>query len=295
MTKWPSILVCLVTLTLSTPPVLDKPVSVDGLVRLIEHIDVPALRDGRIDKVQAKEGDFVHRGDLLARLDDAEAQLTVKRTELEHQLAVEKANSEFALNSARLTQEVTNSELQRARQAKQASPSSVSLTELDRLRLESEKATNEITRFTEEKRFATLTAQTKSVELQLSRLALEEKRIISPLDGIVVQVHRREGEWVRVGEKVIRVVRIDRLRVEAYVNLHAALTSLEKSPVILEVDFPDTPTQEFSGEVVFIHPEADPVNGQIRIWAEIENRDRLLRPGQRGRLKVFPKKQVRAE
>ena len=283
------------TLTLSTPPVLDKPVSVDGLVRLIEHIDVPALRDGRIDKVQAKEGDFVHRGDLLARLDDAEAQLTVKRTELEHQLAVEKANSEFALNSARLTQEVTNSELQRARQAKQASPSSVSLTELDRLRLESEKATNEITRFTEEKRFATLTAQTKSVELQLSRLALEEKRIISPLDGIVVQVHRREGEWVRVGEKVIRVVRIDRLRVEAYVNLHAALTSLEKSPVILEVDFPDTPTQEFSGEVVFIHPEADPVNGQIRIWAEIENRDRLLRPGQRGRLKVFPKKQVRAE
>ena len=231
----------------------------------------------------------------MARLDDAEAQLTVKRTELEHQLAVEKANSEFALNSARLTQEVTNSELQRARQAKQASPSSVSLTELDRLRLESEKATNEITRFTEEKRFATLTAQTKSVELQLSRLALEEKRIISPLDGIVVQVHRREGEWVRVGEKVIRVVRIDRLRVEAYVNLHAALTSLEKSPVILEVDFPDTPTQEFSGEVVFIHPEADPVNGQIRIWAEIENRDRLLRPGQRGRLKVFPKKQVRAE
>ena len=89
---------------------------------------------------------------------------------------------------------------------------------------------------------------------------------------------------------MIRVVRIDRLRVEAFINLQTGLTLLENSPVVFEVAFPDAPVQEFAGEIVFLNPEADPVNGQIRVWAEIENRDRMLRPGQRGRLKVFSKK-----
>ena len=288
MIEWRTILVWIVTLTTATPPLPERHISVDGLVRLIEYVDVPTRRDGRIEKFQVKEGAYIHRGEILGRLDDAEAQLTIKRTELEYQLALEKANSEIALNSAHLIQEVSRNEYQRAIQAKKTVPSSISLTEFDRLRLEAEKATNELVRLTEEKRYAALTSQSKAIELQLARLALEERQVVSPLDGIVVQLHRREGEWVHLGEKVIRVVRIDRLRVEAYVNLHSALASLEKAPVVLEVDFPDSPTQEFAGEVVFMHPEADPVNGQIRIWAEIENRGRLLRPGQRGRLKVFP-------
>ena len=276
------------------PPVAELPLTVDGLVRLIEYVDVPARREGRIEKFEVKEGADIRRGDKLGHLDDAEAKLTVRRTELEHQLAVEKANSEIAIESAKLIQEVNQGEFQRARQAKQTAPNSISITEYERLKLESSKATNEVVKLTEEKRFALLTAQTKAIELQLAKLALDERQIIAPLDGIVVQLHRREGEWVNQGEKVIRVVRIDRLRVEAYVNLHSALSTLEKAPATLEVEFPDSPPQQFMGEVVFMHPEADPVNGQIRIWAEIENRGRMLRPGQRGRLKVFPKEKSSA-
>ena len=289
MTTWTAIAGWFVTLTLATPPVPERHLTVDGLVRLIEYVDIPARRDGRLEKINTKEGTYVHKGDNLGRLDDAEALLTLKRTELELQLAEEKAKSEIAVNSARLIQEVTRNEFERARETRKSSPASISVTEFDRLRLESEKATNELARLGEERRFAAITSQTKVVELQLSRLALEERQILAPLDGIVVQLHRREGEWVHLGEKVVRVVRIDRLRVEAYVNLHSGLASLEKAPAILEVEFTDSPTQEFSGAVVFVNPEADPVNGQIRIWAEIENRGRLLRPGQRGRLKVFPK------
>ena len=42
--------------------------------------------------------------------------------------------------------------------------------------------------------------------------------------------------------------------------------------------------ERFTGQVVFVHPEVDPVNGQIRVWAEIVNRDALLFPGDRGLL-----------
>ncbi len=290
MTDWSGILGWLVTVTLAAPPATEPQLTVDGLVRLVEVVDVPARRDGRLEKFTVKEGAYVHKGDALGRLDDAEAQFALKRVEVEHQLAVEKANSEITLKSARLIEEVSRNEFQRARQVKQSSPSSISTSEVDRLKLDAEKATNEVARLTEEKRFALLTSQIKAFELESSRLALEERQLVSPLDGIVVALHRREGEWVHVGEKVIRVVRIDRLRVEAFINLQTGLTQLENAPVVLEVGFPDAPVQEFAGEIVFLNPEADPVNGQIRVWAEIENRDRMLRPGQRGRLKVFSKK-----
>lgn len=285
----------MVSLALAAPPpAAEQSINVHGMVRLIEQVDIPARRDGRLEKFNVKEGADILRGDSLGRLDDLEAQLTLKRTELEHQLATEKANSDIALDSARLIQEVTRNEFQRASQAKQVAPSSVSVTEFERLKLEAGKATNELARLTEEKRFAEITAKTKAVELQLAKLALDERQIISPLDGMVVQFHHREGEWVRLGEKVVRVVRIDRLRVEAYVNLTSTLSLLEKAPVVLEVDFPDSQRQKFNGEVVFMNPEADPVNGQIRIWAEIENRNRMLRPGQRGVLKIFPQEKAQA-
>src|SRR4029078_3583816 len=137
---------------------------------------------------------------------DAEAKLALKRAQHEEQLAVEKAKSESLLNSARVTKTVSRAEFDRAHQAKLAAKSSISTSEYERLRLEAEKASNELERLTEEKRFAGVTAQIKSVEGELARLALAEHEVVAPLDGIVVQVHRREGEWVHQGDKVIRVV-----------------------------------------------------------------------------------------
>lgn len=279
-------------IALAAPPTEDQVLTVNGLVRLIEFVDVPARGEGRLINLAVREGASVCRGEVLGRLDETEAQLKVKRAQLEQELAAEKAKSESAIKSARVVKEVSQAEYERARLAKQATPGSISQSEFGKLWLEAEKANHELARLIEEQQFAALTAQTKQVELELARLALEERVFASPLDGIVVQLHRREGEWVHPGDKAVRVVRIDRLRVEAYVNLHSRLTALENAPVVLQVEFPDAPVEEFGGEVVFVHPEADPVNGQIRIWAEIENRDRLLRPGQRGRLKVFPRDQA---
>ncbi len=289
MTGSETMIACLTAIVLASPPAEPRVITVDGLVRLIESVDVPARVEGRLVKVQVREGASIRRGELLGRLDDVESQLKVKRAQLELQLATEKAESDDSIKAARVVKDVSQAEFERARQAKQTTPGSISQSEYGKLWLEAEKANHELARLLDEQQFAVITSQTKKVELELAQLALEERAIVSPLDGIVVQLHRREGEWVHPGDKVIRVVRIDRLRVEAYVNLHSKLTALENAAVMLQVEFPDAPVQEFSGELVFVHPEADPVNGQIRVWAEIDNRDRLLRPGQRGRLKIFPR------
>ncbi len=94
----------------------------------------------------------------------------------------------------------------------------------------------------------------------------------------MVRVDRHRGEWVEPGDPVLRILRIDRLRAEGFVKVRHTEHDLENCPVTLTVDLPGRPGTVFPGKVVFVSPEVDPVNAQVRIWAEIENRGKRLRP-----------------
>ena len=48
-------------------------------------------------------------------------------------------------------------------------------------------------------------------------------------------------------------------------------------------------TIEATGQIVFISPEIDPLNSQVRFWAEIENAELKLRPGMTATLTIEPK------
>jgi multidrug efflux pump subunit AcrA (membrane-fusion protein) len=52
------------------------------------------------------------------------------------------------------------------------------------------------------------------------------------------------------------------------------------------VDLPEKGASTFKGKVVFVSPEINPVNGQARVWAEIDNASGLLRPGLRPQMKI---------
>jgi macrolide-specific efflux system membrane fusion protein len=104
-----------------------------------------------------------------------------------------------------------------------------------------------------------------------------------------VQVHHRRGEWVQPGEKVLRILRLDRLRAEGFVDARNLERELLDAPVKVRVSLPGQPEAEFSGRVVFVSPEIDPVNSQVRIWADIENPKLELRPGLRAAMTIDPK------
>jgi macrolide-specific efflux system membrane fusion protein len=84
----------------------------------------------------------------------------------------------------------------------------------------------------------------------------------------------------------VRVLRVDRLRVEGFVPVKQLPGELEGRRVTLTVDLPGKPGAIFDGSVVFVSPEVNPVNGQVRVWAEVENPKLLLRPGIRGSLAI---------
>lgn len=251
-----------------------------------EQVEVPARDAGVLVSLAVREGQVVAVNDTLGQLDDVESQLAVQRSQLERDIAVNLARNDIRVRFAKKSAEVAQAEVKRANESIEKFPKSVSATEVDRLRLAAERATLEIEQAQLELSTAQLTAQLKENELQLAKRQVSRRRLVAPQAGVVVQVHRKHGEWVEPGQPVLRLLRVDRLRASGFVDAKRAHTLKPGTPVTVSVELPGLRETSFSGQLIFVSPEVDPVNGQVRFWAEIENRDATLRSGLQGVLTV---------
>jgi macrolide-specific efflux system membrane fusion protein len=257
-----------------------EPIPVESvLIRLIEEVEVPAQEEGLLAEVLVKEGDRVRRGDLLARLDDETAQVAVERASTEVAIAERKAGNDVSVRFARKATEVAQAELARAKESIQKYPKSISDTEIDKLTLTVDRSRLEIEQAEHLLGVERLTQQLKQQERAAAQLSLERRKMLAPIDGVVVEVNARPGEWMEPGEKVLRILRMDRLRAEGFIAANQISLGLLGSAARVTVDLPSRKGFTVTGQVVFVSPEIDPVNGQVRVWVEIENPDLLLRPG----------------
>ena len=257
-----------------------------ALIKLIEQVDVPAREAGVLVAVKVREGQMVDEGDQLAQIQDAEARLAAARAKIEVDIARKNAENDVNIRFAKKSAEVAKAELRRAQDSIDKYPKSISDTEMDRLRLTVERAVLEVEQAERDFEIAEFTRQIEENEHQFAEQKVERRKITAPISGVVVQVSRRRGEWVEPGDMVLRILRIDRLRAEGFLNARDIRHDLEDCQVELAVDLPGKPGTKYPGKVVFLSPEIDPVNAQLRIWAEIENRGLLLRPGMRAKMTI---------
>ncbi len=255
------------------------------LVKLLDQVEVPAREAGVLDKVIAREGQMVESGAAVAQIDDADAQFDKRRTEMELIAAAKEADSDVKVRFARKSLEVAQAELRRAIESERRFAQSVSQSELDRLRLSVQKTELEIEQAQLELELAQAGREIKQIEVDSAKHAIRQRQIVSPLAGFVAEVNRHQGEWVEPGQTILRVLRLDRLRAEGMIKADDAPSDLKGRKATLTVDIDGQPTQ-FFGTVTYVSPEIDPFNGQVRIWAEIENPESTLRPGLHGSMTI---------
>jgi RND family efflux transporter MFP subunit len=256
------------------------------LLTLIEQVELPAKEPGSLAEVAVGEGQVVESGQLLAASEDDEAHIAASKAERELAIARAKAENDVAVRFARKAHEVAAAEFRRANESVERFHKSVSQTELDQLRLTAEKALLEIEQAEHEQAVARLVVLQKETELEAARLKLSRHRLLAPFAGMVVQIKKHRGEWLNPGDTVLRLVRLDRLRVEAFVPAREFAADLQGRRVVVRVDLKDQVAAQFDGRVVFVSPEVNPVNGQVRLWAEVENQSLALRPGQPATLEI---------
>ncbi|MCH5376555.1 MAG: efflux RND transporter periplasmic adaptor subunit [Planctomycetes bacterium] len=259
---------------------------IEVFIRLIEEARTPAREAGVLKEVSAKEGQLVREGQLLARVEDSQARYQHRRAELEVQIAREEAEDDVIVRAAEKAAAVAHNDWQRAEKAVDLNPNAISASEVEHLRLTAEKAALDVERSQRDFRIAQVNRDVKKNELEFAAEQLERHQVIAPIDGMVVEVNRRRGEWVEPGDNVARIVRIDRLRAEGFSDAREVRADWVGRAVTILIDKDGPNPESFAGKIIFVSPEIDPVNGQIALWAEVDNPQLRLRPGLRGTMTI---------
>ncbi|MCA9139388.1 MAG: HlyD family efflux transporter periplasmic adaptor subunit [Planctomycetales bacterium] len=256
------------------------------LIRLIDQVEVPARAIGSLAEVKVAEGTVVEKGHLLGQIEDTEAELDQRKAQYELDIASHEANDDVAIRSAMKAWTYAQSHYDRLYRADLAQPRSVSESELEKARLEAEQAEFEMEKGKSELEKAKIRKNLTANQLALAQRNVDVRKIVAPLSGEVVEVLRQPGEWVKPGETIFRIVSTKRLRAEGFVQAADVVKDLKGKSVTLEpVDFGKS-VQPFTGQIVFVSPEIDPVNGQVRVSAEVANPSGVLRPGLRVKMSI---------
>ncbi|MCS7304002.1 MAG: HlyD family efflux transporter periplasmic adaptor subunit [Thermoguttaceae bacterium] len=265
------------------------------LVSLIQEVQVPAQAAGVLVEITVQEGLAVTAGQLLARIDDSQPMSDHQVATLKLQAAQEKAKNDISVRYAQAAAEVARIEYEQAWRANQKNPGTISETEVRRLYLAHQRAALGVEQALLDQRLANLEAKVLEAQAAAASFEVQRRRLVSPLDGVVVKIFKRPGEWVQPGDPVVHLVRMDRLRVEGMVpavdqrdrdgRLLArgySPAEIDRCPVSVHVEFPGGRRETFTGQVVFVSPLVQ-AGGQYRFWAEVENRKQadhwLLLPG----------------
>ncbi|HEX5471394.1 MAG TPA: efflux RND transporter periplasmic adaptor subunit [Lacipirellulaceae bacterium] len=255
------------------------------VLRLLEEAEVPAQEAGVITGVTVVEGQNVKQGEVLAQIDDQVARLAADAAKAKYDIAKEKATNDVRIRFAQKETDVSEAELRRSTESIEHFPKSVSQSQLDVEQLTVEKNRLEAEQARHEQEVATLEMKQQEAELNAARAQIMRRRIVAPFDGVIVQIYARKGEWAEPGQKALRIVNVDRLKAEGFIRAEDATDNLVGRKISLRVD-PADHRNTVSGKIVFVSPEVDPITGQVRVWAAIDNHDGKLRPGQPAKMVI---------
>lgn len=260
-----------------------QPVLTQCRVAIIERADVPGREAGVLTKMDVREGQQVKAGEDLGQIDDTKVLVLKKVKQKEYEAAVEQANNDVNVRYADKAAGVALKEWQKAVKANELQPGAIAAIEVDKLKLNAQKAQLQIEQAQFDMKVAKLTSEVKSAEMEAADADIEQRRINSPLDGVVVHVFKHVGEWVPPGDPVVQIVRVDRLRIEGFVNsAEFSPAEIDEHPVLVEAELARGRKVQFKGKIVFVSPLDQP-GGDYLVWAEVPNRQEnghwLLRPG----------------
>lgn len=254
------------------------------LVSMIDHVRLSVREAGALVAVNVREGTVISKGDVLGNVDDSDSVIKRKASYFDYQLEHAKAESDVNVRAAEKMAKVAEAEYQQAVDINRKSPGTVPDTEVRRLKLTWERGLLQIEVAELEMDVAKFTADVKGATVEAADNEIERRKLVSPIDGIVDHVMVHAGEWVQPGQPVMELVRVDRLRVEAFLNAYeVSPREVEGRRVMIEIPVGNGKTEQFQGHIEFVSSQVV-ADGAYRVWMEFDNRKDehnqwVVRPG----------------
>lgn len=247
-------------------------------VKPVQQVTLAVNESGVLDMI-VQEGDQVMAGQCIVRLQDDLARAALAVAEKEASNDVDIRYSEVASDVAKLEHE-------QSIKVNETVKGSITLIELRRRQLELDQSILRI-------ELARFNQSVASLKRDQAVAQLKAFRVVAPFTGTVHKVSKHEGEAVRQGDPVLELVNTRRVRVEGY--LDAAQRRLVKPGTPVQVA-PEARRDEAVpgqavGKIVFVDTVVQAVTQQVRVWADVDNADELLLPGQTAVMKIVPQAQ----
>ena len=267
----------------------------DCVVRFSEQIDVPAMESGRVDEVWVNSNDTVSSGKLMVKLDDRTLLIRRRAAVLRANHARQDALDDVELQYAETALAEAEAELDASRSIQNDVRGAIPLTQMRRLRLAVDRGHLEVALAKKRRKQAEIEVQLREADLSAIDDQIENLAVVSPIDGVVLDVARAAGEWIDRGQPIATIAAMDRLRVHALVDGKKIAPSVCKGlPVSVHwIDASTGQTKSLRGKVMSVDPEILPGN-RFRVHAEVTNRadehdsrQWQLRPGADVRMKIY--------
>jgi multidrug efflux pump subunit AcrA (membrane-fusion protein) len=249
-------------------------------ITLIRQVTLACDRPGVVKAVEFHEGDAVQARQQVVLIADEVARANLAIAEKKATNDVDVRFSEKARDLAEVEYQ-KNVEANEKAEAKSKGDGkqtvvAVAALEIKKLKLAADKAGLAIEQAVNEQTLNKLTEKQAHAELATHS-------VIAPFEGVVTRVYKHPGEAVRQGDPILELVNVDRVRIEGRVALSEIRSIKLKQKVRVKLNDPDfelpEEAEEFEGRVTFVDVTVDPVTRETRVWAEVDNRDNILRAG----------------
>jgi macrolide-specific efflux system membrane fusion protein len=253
------------------------------IVSLQDEVLVPAPHAGVLMSLSIREGSRLLAGQAIAQIDDAQQRLELELARNEREAAAEKAADDTNVRHAEAARLVSEAELHGAVAVNKKVAGTHSANEIRRLTLAARKMALLVERSQADQRVTHIELRGREVALALAQQNVQRCAVDAPLSGEVIEVLKGPGEWVNPGEPIVHIVRLDKLRVEGFVNASEhSPASIDARPVRVTVAAEQGRRHEFAGRIVYVRPTVQ-AGEQYLVYAEVDNRSEdghwLLRPG----------------
>ena len=259
-----------IVLTTFTFNALAQAAEFDGVIEPYMVVKVGSGVYGILETVEAERGDFVKKGQILARLQSGVEKATMEaaraRAEMEAAIKSKQANLDFYTRKKRMNEELYKKEV-------------LPFSQMDEIETNRMLAELQLHEVLENKRLAELEYK-RTVEV-VNRLTIR-----SPINGVVVERNLSPGEYIE-NQSVLKLAQIHPLNVEVILPVKF-LPSIKigmKAKVI-----PEAPIGgQYTAEVKIVDRVVDAASGTFGVRLELPNPNYRLPAGLKCKT-IFPDK-----
>jgi HlyD family secretion protein len=289
-----------------------------GTVETSLNVKLTPKVTGQIEYLLVREGDPVHKGQVLVRIDSSAVQADVRQQE------AALATARYRLAQAKLTQSPTDVAVTTQIRQQQAAVVSaqanldnlttkynrtaslykqgyIAAQEVDNVKaevaaaqavvlqaeasLDSAKANAALTPAYQEN-LSALQAEVEAARASVgsAKTRLADTVLAAPFDGVITGRYLDPGGMATPGQPILDMQAVDKVWVTFAVpeKTYTKLTLGQEA----KVQFDAYPGRNFSADIVQINPAADPTSRQFTVRATLDNAKRLFKLGMFGRVTV---------